>query len=97
MSRFVVNVKTGAHYDVYVGRPGPWGNVYSHLAGTLAQFRVTTRAEAIARFEEWLLAQPELVARLPELAGKILGCHCDPLPCHAEVLARLANFPGLTR
>lgn len=26
-----------------------------------------------------------------ELRGKVLGCHCFPLACHADVLLRVAN------
>lgn len=78
-------------YDVYIGRPSKWGNPFSHKDGTLAQYRVNTREEAITRYEEWLLSQPELVSALPELAGKTLGCWCAPDPCHGDVLVRLAN------
>lgn len=91
MSALVVNVRSGAPCDVYVGRPSKWGNQYSHEDGTLARFKVATRAEAIARYEEDLLANSALLAQLPELRGKKLGCWCAPYPCHAEVLARYAN------
>lgn len=91
MKRLVVHCKKAA-YDVYVGRPSPFGNPFSHQSGTKAQFLVATRAEAISRFEEWLLTQPELVQRVKrELRGKVLGCWCAPQLCHAEVLARIAN------
>ena len=54
-----------------------------------------TRDDVIARYEAWLLEQPELAAALPELAGKTLGCWCAPRACHGDVLARLANtHPG---
>jgi hypothetical protein len=77
---------------VYVGRPSPWGNPFSHLPGTLAQYHVPTRAAAIAAYEAWLLAQPEMVARVKrELAGRDLVCWCYPSACHAEVLLRVAN------
>ncbi len=90
---WVVNIRSGARYDVYIGRGEGciWGNPYSHLGNTLAKFKVATRAEAIAKFEEYLLNSHELLARLPELRGKILGCHCKPLNCHGDVLARYAN------
>lgn len=36
-----------------------------------------------------------MAERLPELRGKVLGCWCDPSgPCHAKVLARLADGPA---
>lgn len=91
LDRLVVNVRH-ALCDVYVGRPSDWGNPYSHENDTLARWRVASRAEAIARYEEWLLAKPALLARLPELRGRVLGCWCHPLPCHAMVLARYANI-----
>lgn len=77
---------------MYVGRPTRYGNPFSHRSGTLATYRVKTRDAAIARFEEWLMTDPELVARVKrELKGKVLGCWCAGKPCHAEVLARVAN------
>lgn len=82
-------------FDVYIGRAkgprGKWGNPFSHLPGTLAQFRVMTREEAISRYEQWILTQPQLLADLSELRGKVLGCWCKPLACHGDVLARLAD------
>ncbi len=82
-------------YDVYIGRPSKWGNVFSHLPGTLAEHRVSSREEAIEGYEKWIRGQPELLAALPEIAGKTLGCWCDPLPCHGEVLIRLCRERGL--
>lgn len=86
----VVNCKKSA-YDVYIGRPSKWGNPFSHLGGTLAKYRVKSREEAIAAYLEWIVKQPELIAALPELKGKILGCHCKPLACHGDVLLELCN------
>lgn len=72
---------TGA---VYVGRPSRWGN----------PFRIGrdgTRGEVVAKYEGWLRTQPALLAALPALRGRDLSCWCAPLPCHADVLLRLAN------
>ena len=71
-------------YDVYIGRPSVWGN----------PFRVGrdgTRDDVVTKYEAWLRTQPELMAQLPELRGKTLGCWCKPLPCHGDVLARVAG------
>jgi Domain of unknown function (DUF4326) len=92
MNKWVVNIDTGAKFDIYVGRGSKFGNPFSHLPNSAAPFPVDTREEAIQAFEVWLLEQPELVAAVKkELRQKILGCHCLPLSCHAEVLARIAN------
>lgn len=78
-------------YDVYVGRPSIYGNPFSHEEGTLAQYRVATRDDAIYQFALWLPNQPELMALLPQLKGKRLGCWCAPKKCHGDVIAILAN------
>jgi len=91
----VVNVKSGARYDVYVGRGSDWGNLFTHqpLEKTKAKVQVASRIEAIKAFEHYILTQrSDLVERAKrELKGKILGCHCAPYPCHAEVWVRIAN------
>jgi hypothetical protein len=71
-------------YDVYIGRPSKWGNPF--VIGPDGD-----RSEVIAKYRVYLLASPELVAALPELRGKVLGCWCKPLACHGDVLAELAN------
>lgn len=71
--------------QVYVGRPSKWGNPFK--AG-----RDGTREEVISKYESYIRAKPELVAAAKrELKGKVLGCWCAPLACHADVLARIAN------
>jgi hypothetical protein len=90
MSTIVVHHKQ-EDFDVYIGRPSKWGNPFSHQAGTLAKFRVASRQEAIAQYREWILTQPQLIAALPELKGKRLGCWCSPKACHGDVLAELAD------
>jgi Domain of unknown function (DUF4326) len=86
----VVHVKRAA-YDVYVGRPSPFGNPF--VIG-----RDGDRGTVIRKYRAWLLAQPALVERVRrELAGKVLGCWCAPLPCHGDVLADVANAVGASR
>lgn len=86
----VVHCKRSKH-DVYIGRPSKWGNPFSHKAGTQAQYRVSTRDEAVQAYAKWVVQQPELMASLPELRGKVLGCWCSPQACHGDVLSALAN------
>lgn len=71
-------------FDVYVGRPSIWGNPF--VVG-----RDGTRTEVIAKYETWLANQSELLAALPSLRGKTLGCWCAPKPCHGDVLLRLTD------
>jgi hypothetical protein len=69
-------------YDVYIGRPSKWGNPY--IIG-----KDGTRQEVIEKYRDYILTRPNLLASLPELEGKILGCWCSPKPCHGEVLLEL--------
>lgn len=85
----LVNKYHNIPYDVYIGRGSKWGNPYSHLPSTLAQYRVATREEAIAKYREWIQTQPELLASLYELKDKTLCCYCLPLACHGDVLIKL--------
>jgi hypothetical protein len=78
-------------YDVYIGRPSKWGNPFSHKEGTKAFFKVNSVEEAIRLYTVWLAGQPDLLAALPELRGKTLGCWCAPGPCHGDVLLKWAN------
>ena len=71
-------------YDVLICRPSKWGN----------PFEITDKCPrelALAKYEVHIRRRPDLIAALPELAGKRLGCHCHPLPCHGDVLVRLLH------
>jgi len=86
-------------FDVYVGRPSIYGNMFSHKTGTIAKFKVSTLEDALEKYEQWILSQPGLIALVKrELKGKRLGCWCRPvggfagrLLCHGQILARIAN------
>ena len=81
MSTKVVHCEE-APYDVYIGRPGPWGNPFE--IG-----KDGTRAEVIEKYRIYLLANTELLSNLSELNGKTLGCWCKPKACHGDVLVEL--------
>jgi len=86
----VVNINVES-CDVLVCRPSAWGNPYTHIKDkkTKAKFVVSTRKEAVEKYREWILSQPELMNRLHELKGKKLGCVCAPKMCHADILVEL--------
>jgi len=71
--------------DVLIARPSKWGNPFQ--IG-----RDGTRDQVIRMYEVHIRRRPDLIAALPELVGKRLGCHCKPLPCHGDVLVRLARI-----
>jgi hypothetical protein len=83
----IVNLKT-EQYDVFIGRPSKWGNPFE--IG-----RDGTREQVIRMYEVHIRRSPKLLAALPELVGKCLGCYCKPLACHGDVLIRLLKERGL--
>lgn len=97
----VVNLKghreDPAYADVvYVGRAmhrGGWHLSASPLACPYRPGRDGTREEVLEKYRAYLLARPDLLALLPDLRGHRLGCWCVPQPCHAQVIAELADEP----
>lgn len=87
----VVNKYHRIPYDIYIGRGSKWGNPFSHMENTKAQFKVETREEAIEKYREWILTQDDLLNSLHELKGKVLCCYCKPKSCHGDVLIELIN------
>lgn len=83
----VVNLRREA-YDVYIGRPGLYGNLFG-----VEPWGRHTQEEAVAKFRDWLLEGKHRRAkdilesiRNGDLDGKRLGCYCRPKPCHGDVL-----------
>jgi hypothetical protein len=73
-------------FDIYIGRPSPWGNPF--IVG-----RDGDRVECVLRHSAFILG-PEggyLREHVVELAGHTLGCWCHPRPCHGDILAKLAQ------
>lgn len=99
MSTTVVNLK--GHRDdpeyadvVYVGRAmhrGGWHLPASPLASPFRPGPDGTRSEVLEKYRAYLLERPDLLALLPGLRGRRLGCWCLPEPCHAQVIAELAD------
>jgi hypothetical protein len=67
---------------VFIGRPSKWGNPFK--IG-----RDGTREEVIEKYRAYIQTRPDLIAALPKLKGKRLGCYCKPLACHGDVLVEL--------
>jgi hypothetical protein len=86
----VVNRRRIKRYDVYVGRPTKWGNPFE-IGKPDVDGTPMSRKRVIARYRAWLLQNKELLSQVKELKGKVLACWCAPLPCHADVLASLAD------
>ncbi|MTD58124.1 DUF4326 domain-containing protein [Amycolatopsis pithecellobii] len=71
----------------YIGHAGPrhsWPE--SDFANPFVREAKTGREAMVRHFREYLEGRSELLARLPELEGRALGCWCAPRPCHGDVL-----------
>ena len=98
----MVNLK--AHRDdpgfadvVYVGRAmhrGGWHLPASPLASPFRPGPDGSREDVVAKYREYLLRRADLLALPPELRGRRLGCWCAPEPCHAAIIAELADAGG---
>jgi len=75
-------------YDVYIGRGGPWGNPFE-----IGQDG--TREEVCAKYLKYLLQNERLMAMLPSLKGKVLGCYCAPKLCHGDIIIHVMRQRGL--
>ncbi|WSY19447.1 DUF4326 domain-containing protein (plasmid) [Embleya sp. NBC_00896] len=82
---------------IYVGRGSVWGNPIRTDG--------LDRRQVIARYEEHLARNPEVVtAARARLRGRSLACWCPLVDddgtrvlCHADVLLRVANEPDAPR
>lgn len=91
MCKKVVNVTDTNEEFLYIGRPSKWGNPFTHLENSLAEFKVSNREEAIKKYEEWITKGDgkHLLDDLHELKGLTLGCWCYPKSCHGDILIKL--------
>lgn len=85
-----VNRDAGDEFDIYIGRSGPWGNPFPIIPGT-----EETRERVIEKYTEYfeknIITDPGKHAALLSLRGLRLGCHCKPLACHGDIIARYLN------
>lgn len=80
--------------QIYVGRQqtqGSWNLPRSEWANPFTIKQCGSAEAAVTRYCQWLVTQPQLMAKIPSLKGKCLGCWCSDGPCHAKVLAALAD------
>ena len=80
----VVN-KTNSKYDEYIGRGSRWGNPFE--IG-----KDGDREEVCAKYFGYLMNSPELLAALPSLVGKKLGCYCHPKLCHGDIIIHVMRL-----
>ena len=71
--------------SVYIGRPSAFGNPF--VIG-----KDGTREQVIEAYERYVQEDPRLLELIKKrLKGKDLVCYCAPLPCHGDILLKIAN------
>lgn len=80
------NYKSNSEY-VYVGRPSIFGNPYTLIDES-------KREEVIQQYKQYFeeaLQIEEFKNEVLKLKNKILVCYCNPLRCHADIIAEYLN------
>jgi len=62
-----------------------------------AKDRQTDHDRAVREYRGYILQKPDLLAQLPKLRGKVLGCWCYPKNCHGDILIELCCQPRNTQ
>lgn len=86
----------------WVGRPeyrnltrSKWANQFQvdiyNKDGTIKKKRDGTNEEVVFKYLKYLPTQEHLMASLPELKDKVLGCWCKPKLCHGDVLVMMVR------
>lgn len=87
----VANKDREEPFDVYIGRGSPWGNPFPVGVGEGKYSREEAIEKFKAHFEQEVLSDPSKVKALKGMRGLTLGCHCKPLACHGDVIAKYLN------
>lgn len=89
MKTTVIHIRNKAPGDVYIGRPGKWGNPF-------AMKDESQRDAAVEQHKRWLWEQMKAgkITRdeLLELDGKRLVCYCAPKRCHGDNLVAAIEY-----
>ncbi len=92
----VVHCRHG-DFDVYIGRPMPDFLDGSSFANPFKIGVDGARAEVLEKYEAYLRGNQELLDKILELDGKVLGCWCKPKKCHGDIIVKLIEEIKLDR
>ena len=97
----IINIKSGAPYDVYCGRAGHGQDGYfgnPHKIGYCDickknHEREECLIEYTKDFSKRLQEDAEFKSKIEELKNKICGCFCHPHACHLDIIKKYLEFP----
>jgi hypothetical protein len=73
---------------VYIGRIASIGDPF--WGNPIVLKREGDRALVLAAYEAWLKTADHILARIDELRGCTVVCHCKPRACHGDILLEVA-------
>nr|WP_233163976.1 DUF4326 domain-containing protein [Chromobacterium sp. ASV23] len=85
----VSNKDKGDYYDAYIGRGTPWGNPFPIRENGDDRNEVIEKYRTY--FNEKITNDEDFRKGIKSLKGKVLGCHCKPLPCHGDIISNYLN------
>lgn len=91
--------KRNTDRGIYIGRPTPLGNPFTHLTYGSAPHRVNSRDEAVEMYRKWVVREletnSEAKTQFDSLVAQVrtgnldMICWCAPLACHGDVLKEM--------
>lgn len=89
-----------SYQEIKVHRPSIYGNPYTHLDGTSALYKVSTRKEAVDNYKNHyfptIISHIKNIENIFEKYNICLVCWCVPRMCHATIIAKHLCLKRLT-
>jgi len=89
MKTQLINRRKNKNFDISIGRDSIFGNPH-RLGWCKICNRPHDRIDCLIAYKEYfykrLLTDIDFRDNIEKLRGKILGCWCNPLPCHGNVI-----------
>lgn len=93
METKIVNIKSGARYDIYCGRANKWYGepVDSTFCNPFVIGKDGSRQEVIEKFKQYAATNKTIMNELYLIDDKTLGCYCNypEEDCHCRILIEL--------
>lgn len=86
----IKGTKLNPQFDIYIGRQCYMGGWKLPRSKWYNPFTNRKYGDAVCdMYRDYVESRSDLLASLPELSGKKLGCWCHPNRCHGHVLQEL--------
>lgn len=86
--------------EIYIGRRltmGGWNLPESIWHNPFEIKKYKSREVVLKMYRDYLTTNKKLMALLPTIYGRVIGCWCAPEPCHGDIIAELAEIDHRNR